>query len=364
MEGLKIEYLPIDKLKPYKGNAKKHPSWQIEQIANSISEFGMCDPVGIWGSDNEVVEGHGRLLALQLLGYDEVPVIRLDFLTDEQRRAYCLAHNKLTMDTDFDLKLLTAELENIADIDMGDFGFDTDGLSAVWEMEHEQNKDDETFADANILNTAKAQYDGVPPFDIPPILPVTEVPDVTEWIGFNYVLSEKEPEGKGVHFFLNDYQFERIWNSPDQYMDKLSRFACVASPDFSPYKSMPLVMQLWNHYRKHWVARYMQDHGITVIPTITGSGDDRFDCLQGEPKGGVLITSTMWTNSIPGNYELDTKLWDRVADELHPTHVFVYGPMQEYLEQFNTTRIQQFTEKKVEEERCQVKPASTDTVII
>ena len=119
---LKIEYVDIKTIKPYKGNAKKHPKEQIEQIKKSIQEFGNCDPIGIW--ENEIVEGHGRYLALKQLGVKEVPIIRLDHLTDEQRRAYALVHNKLTMNSPFDDGILSEELENILDIDMSMFDFD------------------------------------------------------------------------------------------------------------------------------------------------------------------------------------------------------------------------------------------------
>jgi site-specific DNA-methyltransferase (adenine-specific) len=121
---LKIEYVDIDSIKPYKNNAKQHPKEQIEQIKKSIKQFGMDDPIGIW--KDEIVEGHGRLIACKELGYTEVPIIRLDHLTDEERKAYTLAHNKLTMNSDFDLDILQEELDNFDTIDMSDFGFDID----------------------------------------------------------------------------------------------------------------------------------------------------------------------------------------------------------------------------------------------
>ena len=121
---LKIEYVDINSIKPYKNNAKLHPKEQIEQIKKSIEQFGMDDPIGIW--KDEIVEGHGRLIACKELGYTEVPIIRLDHLTDEERKAYTLAHNKLTMNSDFDLDILQEELDNFDTIDMSDFGFDLD----------------------------------------------------------------------------------------------------------------------------------------------------------------------------------------------------------------------------------------------
>ncbi len=122
---LKIEYLDKNSLKPYVNNAKIHTDAQIEQIKNSIEQFGFNDPIAVW-KDNEIIEGHGRLLAaMQMDDISTVPVIRLDELTDSQRKAYMLAHNKLTMNTGFDFGILEQELENLLDFDMADFGFDS-----------------------------------------------------------------------------------------------------------------------------------------------------------------------------------------------------------------------------------------------
>ena len=124
---LKIEYVNIDSIKRYKNNAKLHPREQIEQIKKSIQEFGNNDPIAVW--HNEIVEGHGRYDALKELGLKEIPIIRLDNLTDEQRKAYTLVHNKLTMNSDFDFNILDAELASL-DFNMEDFGFDKLELNA------------------------------------------------------------------------------------------------------------------------------------------------------------------------------------------------------------------------------------------
>ena len=121
---LKIEYLTLDKLKPYEKNARKHQKADLSTIKASITEFGMSDPIGVWGKDNIIVEGHGRYLACKELGIEQVPVIHLDHLTDEQRRAYTLAHNKTAEMSEWDFDLLGDELADIFDIDMSDFGFD------------------------------------------------------------------------------------------------------------------------------------------------------------------------------------------------------------------------------------------------
>lgn len=120
MEIIKVR---IEDIKPYKNNAKEHPQEQIEQIKKSIQEFGNNDPIAIDENDT-IIEGHGRYYALQQLGYDEVECIRLTHLTEEQKKAYILVHNKLTMNTDFDKNVLREELDKLFEkIDMEKYGF-------------------------------------------------------------------------------------------------------------------------------------------------------------------------------------------------------------------------------------------------
>ncbi|GAY71441.1 site-specific DNA-methyltransferase [Streptococcus canis] len=121
---METERLSLKELIPYEKNAKKHPQYHVDQIKRSIEQFGNIDPIAI-DENNMILEGHGRYLALKALGMTEVPVIRIKHLSAEEKKAYILVHNQLTLSTGFDFSILEEELSDIASLDMTDFGFST-----------------------------------------------------------------------------------------------------------------------------------------------------------------------------------------------------------------------------------------------
>ena len=121
---LNIEYLPVEALMPYENNARAHADADINAICESIAQFGFSDPIGIWSENNLIVEGHGRLEAAKRLGLSEVPCIRLDHLTDEERRAYGLAHNKTAELSKWDFEKLDLELAALPQINFTALGFE------------------------------------------------------------------------------------------------------------------------------------------------------------------------------------------------------------------------------------------------
>lgn len=148
-------------------------------------------------------------------------------------------------------------------------------------------------------NFEKMIFPGSGPYQIPQLEPETEIPiHKLKWIPFNYAKTCKNPEQCGIHFYLDDYQFVRLWNRPDDYLPLLSQFAAVCTPDFSLYVDMPVALQIYNCYRKHWLGAYWQAHGIHVIPTLCWSDQSSFAwCFNGNPKGAIVSIPSVGTQN-------------------------------------------------------------------
>lgn len=196
----------------------------------------------------------------------------------------------------------------------------------------------------NYENLERRLFDGVGEYGIPQIEPVV-YEGGCDWIGFNYAKSTKDCEGKGVHFFLDDYQFCRLWSNIDRYIPMLQRFRYVMSPDFSTYTDFPKVMQIYNHYRKHWCAAYMQEAGIQVIPTISWSTPDSYDwCFDGEPEGGTVAVSSVGCMNSKEKKALFLAGDEEMVRRLQPETIIFYGSVPEEC-MGNIVRIRAFTDK-------------------
>lgn len=190
------------------------------------------------------------------------------------------------------------------------------------------DKESTRFLVMNVHNLAYADYEGVGDYDFPMLLPVDIDLDMLqsqELIGFNYVNKEKYRSNKGVHFFLHDYQFERVWKYPDRYTELLKQFSYVLSPDFSPYAGTPKATRIFNVYRNRWCGRYWQEHGINVIPTLSwGEDEDLLWCIEGIPKNSIFAISTMGMGRW-ANFEPLIDAWEYIMKTLEPKAVLLYG---------------------------------------
>lgn len=197
-------------------------------------------------------------------------------------------------------------------------------------MQYNGDKLQARIQEQNIQNTVYANYklDSIGMFEMPRIKSVDitdeELRD-TPLQSFDYVLREKHPERIGVHFFMWDYKFERVWNYPDRYTEFLKKFKFVLSPDFSVYRDIPNIVQCYNHYRNMWCGRYWQDNDITVIPTFSLGNPDFFKYFcDGIPKNSVIATSTMGDGRW-GDYKMLKTSWNMMLYYLEPRTILLYG---------------------------------------
>lgn len=330
---LQVEYVDLATLKQYKGNAKEHPIKQIEQIKASIDEFGFLDPIGVW--HDTIVEGHGRYLAAVDMGLEQVPIIRLDDLTDEQRRAYTLVHNKLTMNSGFDIDMLNEELENIFDINMEQFDLEI-VLPDFDDAEEEDEDTRDPSCQHNVFeNQEVMQFPITNKYGLPDMTP-------TETTGDKFLrfMDWKEADDLSeyiAHFYYDDYKFMSAWREPDKYIERLRQFKAVVSPDFSLYTDFPRALQILSCYRRQWCGAYWQYLGLDVIPDVVWGERDSFDfCFDGIPKGGTVAVSSVgvknddnWNNK---DGDLFKAGYDEMMNRLEPKTILFYGDMIDGLE--------------------------------
>ena len=174
------------------------------------------------------------------------------------------------------------------------------------------------------VNLNKMMFNGVGEYQVPEIQPTSF--DECEFVGFNYAKTTKCKNDTGLHFFLDDYQFERLWNNPDKYLQLLSQFKYVMTPDFSMYNDFPKALQIYNHFRKHWLGAYWQLFGINVIPTISWSDEKSFEwCFDGEPTNSVVAVSSVGTQNSKKSKEAFLNGYNEMMERLSPTQVIFYG---------------------------------------
>ena len=180
-------------------------------------------------------------------------------------------------------------------------------------------------------NLDKAAFEGVGEFDIPQMRPVLlpiseENGEKPQMIGFNLAARFAHPGDVGVHFFLKDYQFTRLWTSPDIYTPMLERFRFVCTPDFSMFTDYPLAIQIYSHYKKHWLGAYWQAHGMTVVPTISWSDERSYGwCFDGDPVNGTVAVSSVGTQMNAATKTLFLRGFERMIDRLSPRIILFHG---------------------------------------
>ena len=159
-----------------------------------------------------------------------------------------------------------------------------------------------------------------------PVLHPVNLDTRLDWIRFNHALREPHRERYGVHFFIDDYLFQRAWHDPPRYALFLRQFPAVMTPDFSMFTDYPKAVQIYNHWRKHQLGAYWQRVGMTVIPTVGWIDQDSFDwCFDGEPIGGTVAVSSVGTQKSPESRKLFLTGYQEMMIRLQPEKIIFFG---------------------------------------
>lgn len=318
----------LDDLVPYDRNPRDNDK-AVAGVAESIRQFGFRGAIVLdrehEGGTSEhpvIVNGHTRVKALKSLGYDEIPdewVKYTDGLSEDEVKALRLADNRTAEAATWNRTLLQHEVRGIKSLDMSKFGFDFKGKARPCGAERLRT---DAAYHLDLVSRDDCTDGGMPalaPYDGP-------LPGRMQ--GFNYAKSTADAakRGQACHFFVDDYQFERVWADPVRYEQHLRGYDLVLTPDFSLYMDMPLPMQAWNSYRSKAVGLVWQSDGLAVVPTLSWAQPETYAfCFEGIPEDATVAVSTV---GVKGNAGALAVWRDGMAEamrRLHPKRVLLYG---------------------------------------
>ena len=180
---------------------------------------------------------------------------------------------------------------------------------------------------SSFLNCQKRIFDGEGEFDFPVIAPThIDLSGDFSMIDLGKTGTCRRTDNKVIHFYSDDYYFNRVWNTPDKYIALFQKFKAVLSPGFSMYTDFPMAVQIFNAYRRKWCAAYWQEHGVTVIPTILWSDARSYDwCFDGDPVGGVVSVSSLGTQKKKDSKRGFLNGYNEMLERLKPEAILFYG---------------------------------------
>lgn len=311
----------ISDIVPYERNARDNAK-AVPAVAESIREFGLRGTIGLESRERPVIVfGHTRVEACRSLGWEEIPDDRIEYcddLTPEQVRAFRIADNKTGGIATYNKAMLREEVRGIKGLDMSRFGCDF--KSKRLPCGAERLKTDRAY-NLDLVSRADCGRGGFPS------VPRCDArPEGLQ--GFNYAKSTPDAEkgGLGCHFFVDDYQFERVWSSPARYLDCLRGYGCVLTPDFSLYLDMPDAMQQWNRYRSQALGSWWARQGIAVVPSLSWAQPSSFKfAFKGIPKRSTVAVSTVGVARDKAARGVWRDGMREAMRRLEPARVLLYG---------------------------------------
>lgn len=343
---MQINIVSVDKLLADPRNVRTHSKEQIASLAKTIQKVGWGPP--LITHKGKIMAGHGRLEAAKLLGLKKVPTIDRSDMTEEQRRLFSIADNRLAELAGWDTSLLKDELALMSaeNMDVTLTGFDMGFLdykvkdSRITEEEDESTK--EIFQLSNEVDFPTEGEMDLVALRKDRFLDLSKIKRVATWAGpgsekrdadtwfYNFNSdSQQQMDWKStlLGFYVDDVRFECWWNDTPTYVRRAMKQGIIGalSPNYSTYFADPKCVRLYNLYRSRFVGRYMQEAGIHIVPDISCGPDDvEILCagLKGVKHIAMQAHQTYDKKSLPQK----TKVIDFVMDELKPETILLYAP--------------------------------------
>ena len=178
-----------------------------------------------------------------------------------------------------------------------------------------------------------ASFEANNKYGFPLVAPCKIVVDLSavHWIDFDTAISRAKRDRSlfenynGLHFYIDDYKFQRIWNYPNRYVDFLKRFDYVIMPDFSLYYNFPQALQIYNKYRNHWLAAYFSVNGVNIVPDISLSTPDCFDwSAEAYPQGSLVAFCDVGSKRDKSSREVIPQAFEFMRKKLNPLHIIYF----------------------------------------
>lgn len=147
--------------------------------------------------------------------------------------------------------------------------------------------------------------------------------------------NNRNDECVALHFFIDDYQFDRLWNNPERYVEMFKKYEYICSPDYSLYLDFPKALQIYNTYKKQYLGAYYQQFGIKVVPTVSWSDSSSYDwCFDGIQKGSCVACSSVGCLRDKEATKLFVLGFKQMIEKIDPIKILMVGKLPRSLEEF------------------------------
>lgn len=318
-------------------NWRTHPMRQKKALRSIIDSVGWVQDVIVNKQTGNLVDGHARVeLALERGSDELVPVVYIDVSEDEEKKILaCL--DPISAMAEYDVAKLSDLLCGVTDLpealaeDLGSLIIDDDSTENSFAVEQGifALREDAIFPSSNRWGLPELRNDKLAS-TLPKEIWINGEPRDPSGMLFLHGTNRLPANCAGgtLGFYVDDYRFDRIWTEAVRTVEEFRHreWGGIIAPDFSVWRDDPMAVQLWNIYRSRWCARYWQEAGIPIIPSLNWSDERSYEfAFVGLPLGAPLVSCQCRTTRSRKGKEFFLSGIARAIEEIRPMAVLLYG---------------------------------------